>query len=108
MKENQNLKRKIKIIEDSSKIECEALKKSLVEVLEKNKILEKKKDDKVDSRKNSLKSNLESKGLIKHNSHSNINVYEEKDNSENIEFKGKQTLNKVSMYEEKIEKLALD
>ena len=44
LKENHNLKGKIKSIEDSSTKECESLKKSLVESLEKIKILEKKKD----------------------------------------------------------------
>ena len=41
LKENHNLKGKIKSIEDSSTKECESLKKSLVESLEKIKILEK-------------------------------------------------------------------
>ena len=44
MKENNNLKGKIKTLEESSKKECETLKKSLVEALEKYKLIEKKTD----------------------------------------------------------------
>ena len=44
MKENYNLKGKIKTLEESSKKECETLKKSLVEALEKYKLIEKKTD----------------------------------------------------------------
>ena len=45
LKENHNLKGKIKSIEDSSTKECESLKKSLVESLEKRSRTSKKEDN---------------------------------------------------------------